>query len=45
MKTFPEMNAVWDGWVIGGQYAGARHRRGHARAARNNVEIMVTAAR
>src|ERR1700716_3048470 len=28
MKTFAEMNAVWDGLGIGGKYAGARHRRG-----------------
>ena len=33
MKTFPDMNAVWDGWVSAGQHAGARHRRGQARRA------------
>ena len=33
MKTFPEMNAVWDGWVSAGNTPAARDRRGQARGA------------
>jgi len=30
MKNFAEMNAVWDGWISGREYARARHRRSQA---------------
>ncbi|MGC0321386.1 enamine deaminase RidA (YjgF/YER057c/UK114 family) [Bradyrhizobium sp. USDA 326] len=30
MKTFGEMNAVWDAWVSPGNTPGARHRRSQA---------------
>ncbi|MGY4367337.1 enamine deaminase RidA (YjgF/YER057c/UK114 family) [Bradyrhizobium sp. LB1.3] len=32
MKTFGEMNAVWDAWGLARQYPGARHRRSQARS-------------
>ena len=33
MKTFSEMNAVWDALGLAGKYAGARDRRGQTRRA------------
>ena len=33
IKTFAEMNSVWDAWGGQGPHAGARHRRSQARRA------------
>ncbi len=51
MANFAEMNAVWDGWVVARQRAGARHRRGAPGRARlqgrdhGGCRAMTTAAR
>ena len=45
MKTFPEMNAVWDGWVSAGNTPARATVEAKLAAAPYNVEIMVTAAR
>ena len=45
MKTFPEMNAVWDGWVSAGNTPARATVEARLAAAPYNVEIMVTAAR
>jgi enamine deaminase RidA (YjgF/YER057c/UK114 family) len=45
MKTFGEMNAVWDGWVIAGSAPARATVQSPALAADGyDVEIMVTAA-
>ena len=45
MKTFAEMNAVWDGWVSAGNTPARATVEARLAAAPYNVEIMVTAAR
>jgi enamine deaminase RidA (YjgF/YER057c/UK114 family) len=45
MKTFAEMNAVWDGWVAAGHTPARATVEARLAAPRYNVEIMVTAAR
>jgi enamine deaminase RidA (YjgF/YER057c/UK114 family) len=45
MKTFSEMNAVWDAWVSPGNTPARATVEVKLAAARYNVEIMVTAAR
>jgi enamine deaminase RidA (YjgF/YER057c/UK114 family) len=45
MKTFAEMNAVWDGWVSAGNTPARATVEARLAAPRYNVEIMVTAAR
>lgn len=45
MKTFAEMNAVWDGWVSAGNTPARATVEAKLAAAPYNVEIMVTAAR
>jgi enamine deaminase RidA (YjgF/YER057c/UK114 family) len=45
MKTFAEMNAVWDGWVSAGNTPARATVEAKLAAPRYNVEIMVTAAR
>ncbi|WP_024517403.1 RidA family protein [Bradyrhizobium sp. Tv2a-2] len=45
MKTFGEMNAVWDGWVSGGNTPARATVQAALAAPQYNVEIMVTAAR
>jgi len=45
MKTFPDMNAVWDGWVSAGNTPARATVEAKLAAAPYNVEIMVTAAR
>src|SRR5712671_2241612 len=45
MKTFAEMNAVWDGWVSPGNTPARATVEAKLAAAPYNVEIMVTAAR
>jgi len=45
MKTFAEMNAVWDGWVSAGNTTARATVEAGLAAAPYNVEIMVTAAR
>ena len=45
MKTFPEMNAVWDGWVSAGNTPARATVEAGLAAAPYKVEIMVTAAR
>jgi enamine deaminase RidA (YjgF/YER057c/UK114 family) len=45
MKTFPEMNAVWDGWVSAGNTPARATVEARLASAQYNVEIMVTAAR
>ncbi|HEY5127454.1 MAG TPA: RidA family protein [Bradyrhizobium sp.] len=45
MKTFAEMNAVWDGWVAAGNTPARATVEARLAAPRYNVEIMVTAAR
>ena len=45
MKTFAEMNAVWDGWVSAGNTPARATVAAGLAAAPYNVEIMVTAAR
>jgi enamine deaminase RidA (YjgF/YER057c/UK114 family) len=45
MKTFSEMNAVWDAWVSPGNTPARATVEVKLAAPRYNVEIMVTAAR
>jgi len=45
MKTFPEMNAVWDSWVSPGNTPARATVEAKLAAPQYNVEIMVTAAR
>jgi enamine deaminase RidA (YjgF/YER057c/UK114 family) len=45
MKTFAEMNAVWDGWVSAGNTPARATVEAKLAAPRYNVEIMVAAAR
>ena len=45
MKTFAEMNAVWDGWVSPGNTPARATVEAKLANPRYNVEIMVTAAR
>jgi enamine deaminase RidA (YjgF/YER057c/UK114 family) len=45
MKTFPEMNAVWDGWVSAGNTPARATVEAKLAAPQYSVEIMVTAAK
>ena len=45
MKTFAEMNAVWDGWVSAGNTPARATVEAKLAAPQYSVEIMVTAAR
>ena len=45
MKTFAEMNAVWDGWVSAGNTPARATVEVKLAAPQYNVEIMATAAR
>ena len=45
MKAFPEMNAVWDGWVSAGNTPARATVEAKLAAPQYNVEIMVVAAR
>ena len=45
MKTFPEMNAVWDGWVSAGNTPARATVEAKLAAPQYNVEIMVVAAK
>jgi enamine deaminase RidA (YjgF/YER057c/UK114 family) len=45
MMTFPEMNAVWDGWVSAGNTPARATVEAKLAAPPYNVEIMVTAAK
>ena len=45
MKTFAEMNAVWDGWVSQGNTPARATVEARLAAPQYNVEIMVTAAK
>jgi enamine deaminase RidA (YjgF/YER057c/UK114 family) len=45
MKTFPEMNAVWDAWVSAGNTPARATVEAGLAAPQYSVEIMVTAAR
>ena len=45
MKTFGEMNAVWDAWVSAGNTPARATVEVKLAAPKYNVEIMVTAAR
>ena len=45
MKTFAEMNAVWDGWVSAGNTPARATVEARLAAPQYKVEIMVTAAR
>ena len=45
MKTFPEMNAVWDAWVSPGNTPARATVEVKLAAARYHIEIMVTAAK
>ena len=45
MKTFPDMNAVWDGWVSGGNTPARATVEAKLAAPQYNVEIMVVAAK
>ena len=45
MKTFAEMNAVWDGWVSAGNTPARATVETRLASPQYNVEIMVTAAR
>jgi len=45
MKTFPEMNAVWDAWVSAGNTPARATVQAGLAAPQYRVEIMVTAAR
>jgi enamine deaminase RidA (YjgF/YER057c/UK114 family) len=45
MKTFAEMNAVWDGWVSPGNTPARATVEAKLAAPPYNVEIMVTAAK
>ena len=45
MKTFAEMNAVWDGWVSAGNTPARATVEAGLAAPQYSVEIMVTAGR
>ena len=45
MKTFPEMNVVWDAWVSPGNTPARATVQVQLAAPKYNVEIMVTAAK
>ena len=45
MKTFAEMNAVWDGWVSAGNTPARATVEAKLASPQYNVEIMVTAAK
>jgi enamine deaminase RidA (YjgF/YER057c/UK114 family) len=45
MKTFPEMNAVWDAWVSPGNTPARATVEAKLAAPQYNVEIMVVAAK
>src|SRR6476620_1117893 len=45
MKTFPEMNAAWAGWVSAGNTPARATGEAKLAAPKYNVEIMVTAAK
>jgi enamine deaminase RidA (YjgF/YER057c/UK114 family) len=45
MKTFAEMNAVWDGWVSAGNTPARATVEAKLAAPQYGVEIMVVAAR
>jgi enamine deaminase RidA (YjgF/YER057c/UK114 family) len=45
MKTFAEMNAVWDGWVSAGNTPARATVEARLAAPQYNVEIMLIAAR
>jgi len=45
MKTFAEMNAVWDGWVSAGNTPARATVEAGLASPKYSVEIMVTAAR
>ena len=45
MKTFAEMNAVWDGWVSAGNTPARATVEAKLASPQYNVEIMVAAAR
>jgi enamine deaminase RidA (YjgF/YER057c/UK114 family) len=45
MNNFPEMNAVWDGWVSAGNTPARATVEAKLAAPRYSVEIMVIAAR
>ena len=45
MKSFPEMNAVWDAWVSTGNTPARATVQAGLAAPQYRVEIMVTAAR
>ena len=45
MKTFPEMNAVWDGWVSPGNTPARATVEAGLAAPQYGVEIMVIAAK
>lgn len=45
MKTFAEMNAVWDTWVVAGQTPARATVEAKLAAPDYTVEIMVTAAK
>ena len=45
MKTFPEMNAGWDGWVSAGNTPARATVEAKLAAPKYTVEIMVTAAK
>ena len=45
MKTFPEMNAAWDGWVSAGNAPARATVEAKLAAPQYNVEIMVIAAK
>jgi len=45
MKTFADMNAVWDSWVSAGNTPARATVEAKLAAPQYNVEIMVTAAR
>ena len=45
MKTFPEMNAVWDGWVSTGNTPARATVEAKLASPNYNVEIMVAAAK
>src|SRR6478752_2360966 len=45
MTTFPEMNAVWDGWVSAGNTPARATVEAKLATPKYNVEIMVIAAK
>jgi len=45
MKTFPEMNAAWDGWVSAGNTPARATVEAKLAAPQYNVEIMVVAGK